>query len=70
MRTELRVIEEGTAEFELPHACPTCGGGLELRISPGTARSFCGSCHIIGRPLLHHDGVKGFSLNFRDVGLA
>lgn len=67
---ELRVISEGTAELELPHSCPTCGGALELRISPDGVRSFCGVCHFIGRPRLQQFEEGTFFLDFRELPLA
>lgn len=70
MDAQLRVIGERTAELELPNACPTCAGTLELRISPEGVRSFCNICHVIASPRLHSDGRSGFLLDFRDVGLA
>lgn len=68
MTTEVRVISEGTAELQVPHSCPTCDGALELRISPDGARSFCATCHTIGKPRLHQDPHHGIALYFRDVG--
>ena len=70
MNTELRVISEGTAELQLPHACPTCGGALELRISTDGVRSFCSICHTIGRPRLQQFEQGGFVLDFADLGAA
>lgn len=70
MNTELRVINEGTAELELPHSCPTCGGALEVRISPDGVRSFCATCHTIGRPRLQQYEEGAFFLDFRDQPLA
>jgi hypothetical protein len=70
MPTEVRVISEGTAELQLAHACPTCDGALELRISPDGARSFCATCHTIGKPRVHKDAHAGYSLQFPHVGHA
>jgi hypothetical protein len=70
MNTELRVISEGTAELQLPHACPTCAGPLELRISADGVRSFCATCHIIARPTLSQYEEGGFVLDFKDLGRA
>ena len=70
MNTELRVINEGTAELQLPHACPSCAGSLELRISAGGVRSFCSTCHTIGRPRLEHHEHGGFVIEFKDVARA
>ena len=70
MNAELRVINEGTAELALPHSCPTCAGSLELRISPEGVRSFCKTCHVIGRPRLQHLEEGGFTLDFRHVAQA
>lgn len=70
MENEVRIISEGTAELQLPGACPTCEGPLELRISASSARTFCGTCHTIGKPRVHKDPHSGYSLQFRDVALA
>jgi len=69
MNSELRVISEGTTELQLPHACPTCAGALEVRISADGVRSVCLPCRTIRRPRLHQ-GVDGFVLDFRDVARA
>ena len=70
MNTQLRVINEGTAELQLPDACPTCAGSLELRISAGSVRSFCGTCHTIGRPRLQQQEAGSFVLDFTNIGRA
>lgn len=70
MNTELRVIKEGTAELQLPNACPSCAGALELRISAEGVRSFCATCHSIGRPRLQQYEQGGFVLDFTAVGFA
>ncbi|MFZ5438428.1 MAG: hypothetical protein ACOZQL_00400 [Myxococcota bacterium] len=70
MTPEVRVIDEGTAELQLPAACPTCEGALEIRISVDGARSFCGVCHAIGRPHLTRDPHQGLQLQFRTVARA
>lgn len=70
MTTEVRVIDETTAEMQLAHACPVCDGDLELRISVDGARSFCATCHTIGKPRVHRDPHEGWSLDFRAVGRA
>ncbi|PZR05561.1 MAG: hypothetical protein DI536_32110 [Archangium gephyra] len=70
MTTEVRVIDETTAEMQLAHACPMCDGDLELRLSPDGARSFCSTCHTIQKPRVPRDPVTGWSLDFLNVGLA
>ncbi|MDP1823074.1 MAG: hypothetical protein Q8L48_07530 [Archangium sp.] len=70
MNTELRVINEGTAELQLPHSCPTCAGPLELRISADGVRSFCATCRSIGRPRLQQSEMGTFVLDFKDIGRA
>lgn len=70
MSTEVRVINTTTAELELPNACPTCDGPLELRVSPEGARTFCGTCHIIARATVRRDPHRGLSYENRSVGLA
>lgn len=45
---------------ELPHAhdavfeeaCPTCGGALRMRITPGQAWAWCGTCLRLTRPVV------------------
>lgn len=68
---EMKVINEGTAEFELSDACPTCEGTLELRVSSGDgAWTFCNTCHVIGHPKVFRDPKNGYSLQFENVGYA
>lgn len=50
MVPEVSILNEKTAEFTLTAACPACGGDLRLRLSPEGARSWCPTCHLIGRP--------------------
>lgn len=66
---EVRVIDEATTELQLPASCPTCEGALEIRLSPEGARSFCGTCHVIGRPRVRRDPHEGLELQFRDFGI-
>lgn len=70
MTTEVRVIDESTAELQLQHACPICEGDLELRLSPEGARTFCATCHMIQKPRVHRDPHTGWSLDFVNVGKA
>lgn len=67
---EVRVIDEGTAELLVPAACPTCEGALEIRISADGVRSFCATCHAIGRPHLSRDPHEGLRLQFKHVARA
>jgi hypothetical protein len=70
MTTEITFIDENTSEFQLAHACPTCDGPLEMRVSTDGARSFCARCHVIGRPVLQRDAHQGMTLFHRHIGLA
>ena len=33
-------------------ACPTCGGPLQMRITPGQAWAWCGACLRLTRPVV------------------
>lgn len=43
------IVGEKTAEVTLPNACVTCGGPVQLRVSPEGARAYCAVCHSITR---------------------
>lgn len=47
-------------EFSIPQGCLICGGELDVRIAPGTARSYCKHCRWVSKPevKLEKDGVK------------
>jgi hypothetical protein len=42
--------EERLADMMLPRACAACGGDLSLRVAPGSAWTYCASCHHLSRP--------------------
>jgi len=46
-------------DFSLQGGCILCGGDLQVRLTAGTARSVCMSCHWISRPHMRRgeDGV-------------
>lgn len=67
---EVRVIDEGTAEFELDHACPLCEGTLELRVSADGAWTFCSTCRLISHPRVFKHPEHGYSLQFPNAALA
>lgn len=43
------IVGEKTAELTLPDACMTCGGPVQLRVSPDGVRIYCARCHTIGK---------------------
>jgi len=46
-----------TADFAVETGCPSCGGKLEVRVTPGhDAWAFCSACHWLSRHLLVSDG--------------
>ena len=59
MRHEPQVPTTDTKDLRLPNGCLLCGGDLDLRVTDGAARSFCGHCHWISRPHMqrHEDGI-------------
>ncbi len=40
----------GSRDFSLEGACILCGGDLQVRVSPGAARTVCTRCRWISRP--------------------
>lgn len=50
MRHERHTEAAGPREFSLEGGCILCGGDLSVRLTAGTARSFCKSCRWISRP--------------------
>ena len=44
------IVGERMAEMTLPNACISCGGDLQMRVSPTGARTYCHECHIIAKP--------------------
>jgi hypothetical protein len=48
-----------TADFEVAGGCPSCGGDLSVRVSPGhEARSYCKACHWLSRQVVTMEGNK------------
>jgi hypothetical protein len=51
--------KEQTADFALEKACVSCGGTLEIRVTPGNgAWGYCAACHVLSRPELVVDGHR------------
>ncbi len=69
MVESLNIVGERTAEMTLRSACLFCGGDLQLRVSPGVARTYCPTCHVILKPKVAWTG-EGFSVDHTDVALA
>jgi len=46
------IVGEKTAEMTLPNACLTCGGAVQLRVSPDGVRTYCATCHTISKATL------------------
>jgi hypothetical protein len=46
-------------DFSLEAGCILCGGELQVRVTPGGARTVCVPCHWISRPHMRKedDGV-------------
>lgn len=70
MLPAVTVINENTADLQLPAACPVCEGNLELRVSPDGAWAFCATCHTLVHPRMHRDPHSGVSLQFRPTARA
>jgi hypothetical protein len=49
-------------DFTLAEACLLCGGDLTVRLTAGSARTYCATCRWISRPHVSHgeDGVQVF----------
>ncbi len=45
-----------TRDLTLEAACLICGGDLEVRLTAGTARTFCSRCRWLSKPHLHRSG--------------
>jgi hypothetical protein len=43
---------EGRADISVPAGCPSCGGALDLRLTPSSAFSYCAQCHRISRSVV------------------
>jgi hypothetical protein len=39
-----------SADWTIAGGCPVCGGALDVRRRPGSARSYCSACKFLGRP--------------------
>ncbi|WP_242345027.1 hypothetical protein [Anaeromyxobacter terrae] len=50
---------DATKDLRLPNGCLLCGGDLDVRVTDGAARSFCGHCRWISSPHMqrHEDGI-------------
>jgi hypothetical protein len=48
-----------SGDFSLEGGCILCGGDLQVRVTPGGARTVCMSCRWISRPHMRRedDGV-------------
>jgi|GEM_PF-4115664 len=51
-----------SADWTIVAGCPACGGALDIRRRPGSARSYCGSCKFVGRPSI---GVSAFGIQVK-----
>ena len=49
------------ADLHIPAGCPLCGGGLEVRSTPGSTMAYCRTCLCISRPKLAV-GVRGVAV--------
>jgi hypothetical protein len=60
MSPEPKVEQPETAETTLPGACVLCGGDVELKVTRSVARSYCKTCHWVGKPevTVTHGGLK------------
>jgi hypothetical protein len=47
-------------DFTFEEACILCGGDLEVRLTPGGARTYCRACRWISRPVVARgqDGMR------------
>lgn len=59
-----------SAETTLPNACVLCGGDLEIKVTSGRiARSYCRTCHWVGRPDVSVT-FEGLRVAYKPVGQA
>jgi hypothetical protein len=58
-----------SAETTLPNACVLCGGDVELKVTGKLARSYCKTCHWVGKPdvSVTFDGLR---VAYKPTGLA
>ena len=47
-----RPPEREHADLTLPSGCASCGGDLELRLSPGSSHAYCPQCRWLSQPRL------------------
>ncbi|WP_242341156.1 MULTISPECIES: hypothetical protein [Anaeromyxobacter] len=59
MRHEPQAPTTDSKDLRLPNGCLLCGGDLDVRVTDGEARSFCGRCRWISRPHMQRqeDGI-------------
>lgn len=57
----------GPRDFSLEEACLLCGGDLEVRLTAGSARTYCARCRWISRPHVSR-GENGLNV-FHPAGL-
>ena len=49
--------KERTADFAVEQSCPSCGGTLDVRLTPGNAAwIYCGACHWLARSQVSMEG--------------
>ena len=48
--------EKQSAEFHFKGGCTSCGGNVNVRVSPGGTWGYCAACHWLSRPLLTVEG--------------
>ena len=58
-----------TADMVLPKGCYVCGGDVHLRLSPGTAHTYCEACHLVSRPKVSW-GPDGMGLHYVEAAHA
>jgi hypothetical protein len=51
-----RVQRTDRRDFSLEGGCILCGGALEVRVTPGEARTVCLTCRWISRPHMRREG--------------
>jgi hypothetical protein len=62
-RTQTQTLDHpDPGDFTLAEACLLCGGDLTVRLTAGSARTYCPTCRWISRPHVSRgeDGVHVF----------
>jgi hypothetical protein len=61
-RTQTQTHDRPDPDFTLTEACLLCGGDLTVRLTAGSARTYCPACRWISRPHVQRgeDGVHVF----------